>query len=88
MPPLILYPRHETHVAVPSEVLQKLDLAKGALREDLLAKNIGDLLDGDTLVALVVHGGTARERQNASSAPWRGNEGGGDIVGNTHQTIP
>ena len=47
-----------THVAVAAEVLQQLDLAKGSLGQNLLAKNIGDLLDGDALVGLVVHGGT------------------------------
>lgn len=43
-----------------AEVLEKLDLAQGALGQNLLAKNIGDLLDGDALVGLVVNGGTER----------------------------
>lgn len=43
-----------------AEVLEKLDLAQGALGENLLAKDIGNLLDGDALVGLVVHGGTRR----------------------------
>jgi len=41
-----------------SEMLQELDLAQGALGQDLLTKDIGDLLDGDTFVGLIVHGGT------------------------------
>jgi hypothetical protein len=41
---------------VSPEVLEKLDLAQGALGQDLLAEHIGDLLDGDALVRLVVHG--------------------------------
>ena len=41
-------------------MLEKLDLAQGALGQNLLAKNIGDLLDGDALVGLVVNGGTER----------------------------
>lgn len=49
-----------THIPVASEVLEELDLAQGALGEDLLAKDIGDLFDGNALVGLVVHGGAAR----------------------------
>jgi hypothetical protein len=45
------------HIAVAPEVLEELDLAQGALGQDLFAKNIGDLLDGDALVGLVVDGG-------------------------------
>jgi hypothetical protein len=41
---------------VAPEVLQELDLAQGALGQDLLAEDIGDLLDGNTLVGLVIHG--------------------------------
>ena len=44
-----------------AEVLQELDLAQGALGQDLLAEHIGDLLDGDALVRLVVHGGAVIE---------------------------
>lgn len=40
-----------------AEVLQQLDLAQGALGENLLAKNIGDLFDGDALVGLSVDSG-------------------------------
>ena len=36
-------------------MLQELDLAQGALGQDLLAEDIGDLLDGDALVGLVIH---------------------------------
>lgn len=45
------------YVAVTSKVLQQLDLAQGALGEDLFAENIGDLLDGDALAGLVVGSG-------------------------------
>ena len=38
-------------------MLEQLDLAQGAFGQDLLAKDIGDLLDGDALVCLVVDGG-------------------------------
>lgn len=37
------------------EVLQELDLAQSTLGQDLLAEDIGDLLDRDTLVCLVVY---------------------------------
>ena len=49
-----------SHVAMASEVLQELDFAQGALGENLLAEDIGNLLDGDAFVGLVVDGGTAR----------------------------
>lgn len=42
---------------MPPEVLQELDLAQGALGQDLLAEYIGDLLDSNTLVGLVVDSG-------------------------------
>lgn len=48
------------HVTVSPEVLKELDLAQGALGQDLLAEDIGDLLDSDTLVGLVVHRGTIK----------------------------
>jgi hypothetical protein len=35
-------------------VLQQLDLAQSALGENLLAENIGNLFDGDTLVCLSI----------------------------------
>jgi hypothetical protein len=37
-----------------SEVLQQLDLAQRALGQNLLAKNIGDLLDGDAFCGMDV----------------------------------
>lgn len=43
-----------------SEVLKELDLTQGALGQDLLAEDIGDLLDGDALVALVVDSSAVR----------------------------
>jgi hypothetical protein len=39
---------------MPSEVLQKLDLSKRSLGQDLLAEDIGDLLDGNALSSLIV----------------------------------
>lgn len=50
------------HISVSPEVLQELDLAQGTLGQDLLAEDIGDLLDGDTFVGLVVHGGAGGGR--------------------------
>ncbi|KAJ4983462.1 hypothetical protein SVAN01_11025 [Stagonosporopsis vannaccii] len=49
----------QTYVAVAAEVLQQLDLAQGALGQDLLAEDIGDLLDGNALAGLVVGCGAA-----------------------------
>lgn len=40
------------------KVLEELDLAQGALGENLLAEDIGDLLNGDALVCLVVYSST------------------------------
>jgi hypothetical protein len=48
------------YIAVPPEVLEELDLAQSALGQDLLAKDIGDFLDGDTLVGKVVDGGAGK----------------------------
>ena len=48
------YKECKTYVAVASKVLQQLDLAQGALGQDLLAEDIGDLLDGDALARPVV----------------------------------
>lgn len=45
------------------EVLQQFDLSQCALGKNLLAEDIGDLLDGDTLVRLVVHGSTVGRRK-------------------------
>ena len=39
-------------VFVVAKVLEELDLAQGALGEDLLAKDVGDLFDGDRLAAV------------------------------------
>jgi hypothetical protein len=44
-----------THVAVPPEVLEQLDLSQSALCENLLAEDICDLFDGDALVGGIVH---------------------------------
>ena len=37
-------------------MLEQLDLTQGALGQDLLAEDIGDLLDGDAFARLVVGG--------------------------------
>lgn len=42
------------YVSVTPEMLQELDLAQGALGQNLLAEDIGDFLDGNTLVGLVI----------------------------------
>lgn len=42
-------------------MLEELDLAQGALGQDLFAEDIGDLLDGNSLVRLGVHGGAVEE---------------------------
>lgn len=50
--------RGSTHIAMAAEVLEQLDLAQGALGENLLAEDICDFLDGNTLVGLVIDGST------------------------------
>jgi hypothetical protein len=45
-----------------SEVLQKLDLPQRALGQDLLAEDIGDLLDRNTFIGLSVCRGTEGRR--------------------------
>lgn len=42
-----------------AEVLKQLDLAQSALGENLLAEDIGDLLDGHAFVGLGVDGGAS-----------------------------
>lgn len=66
-----------------SEVLKELDLTQSALRQDLLAEDIGDLLDGDALVALVVDSGAVRthEESLADSLPMQ-------ISPATYHTMP
>jgi hypothetical protein len=56
------------------EMLQELDFAQCALGEDFLAEDIGDFLDGDALVGLVVHGSTV-ERSLVVSQVAAPNEG-------------
>jgi hypothetical protein len=43
-----------TYVPVPSEMLKQLYLSQRTLRQDLLAKDIGDLLDRNALLGLRV----------------------------------
>jgi hypothetical protein len=47
-----------TYVSVSPEVLKELDLAQSALSENLFAKDIGDLFNGDALIRLVIHSST------------------------------
>ena len=47
-----------THITMPSEVLQQLDLAQSPLREDLFAEDIGHFLDGDAIACELVRGST------------------------------
>lgn len=49
------------HVAVASEMLQQFDFAQCAFGENLLAEDIGDLLDGDPFIRLVVDSRTIVE---------------------------
>jgi hypothetical protein len=70
--------RRHAYVAVSPEVLEQLDLAQGALGQDLLAEDIGDLLDGNALVRLVVDGGAVgggSRRQQSVRCETRGKEG-------------
>lgn len=46
---------------MPAEMLQELDLAQSALGQNLFAEDIGDLLDGDTLVCRIINGSAVRE---------------------------
>lgn len=39
-------------------MLEELDFAQSALGENLLAEDIGDLLDGNAFVCLIVYGST------------------------------
>jgi hypothetical protein len=39
-------------------MLKELDLSQSALGQDLLAEDIGNLLDGNTLTSLVIRGST------------------------------
>lgn len=50
-------------------MLQQLDFAQGALGQNLLAKDIGDFLDGNSLVGLVVDGSTVHNRIQVSVRP-------------------
>lgn len=47
-----------------SEVLEQLDLAQGTLGKDLLAEDVGDLLDGHALARLVVGSRTGGHNQH------------------------
>jgi hypothetical protein len=51
------------------EVLEQLDFAQSALCENLLAEDIGDLLDGNTFLSLVIRCGT-RLGMKMSARDW------------------
>ena len=67
------------YVAMSSKVLEELDLAQGALRQNLLAKDIGDLFDGHSLVGLAIYGGAIGVLVG---------RGSGTREGQAYQTIP
>ncbi len=48
---------------MPTEVLQELNLAQGSLGENLFAKDIRHLFNGDAFIRLVVDGSTGREKR-------------------------
>jgi hypothetical protein len=52
---------------VTPKVLQQFDFAQGTLSEDLLAEDIGDFLDGNALVGLVVNGSAVGGRDDIIS---------------------
>ncbi len=47
-----------TDIAMTSEVLQELDLTQSPLREDFLAEDIGDFLDGYPIPGQIICSGT------------------------------
>jgi hypothetical protein len=51
-----------TYITVSSEVLQKLDLSQGTLGQNLLAEDIGDLLDRNALIGLAIGRGTVENK--------------------------
>ena len=55
-----------------AEVLEQLDFSQSPLREDLLAENIGDFLDGDAFACLSVGRGANEKQREISKARERG----------------
>jgi hypothetical protein len=51
-----------TYITVSSEVLQKLDLSQGTLGQNLLAEDIGDLLDRNALIGLAIGRSTVENK--------------------------
>jgi hypothetical protein len=47
-----------TYITMPSEMLQKFDLSQRTLGQNLLAENIGDLLDRNSFIGLGIGRGT------------------------------
>lgn len=45
--------------SLTSKMLQQLDFSEGTLGQDLLTEDIGDLLDGNALLGLIVRRRTA-----------------------------
>ena len=72
-----------TYVAVTPKVLEELDLTQGALGEDLLAKDVGDFLDGNPLPGLIVVGSA-----NVQVSPRSITSKGDATTQETYQTMP
>lgn len=58
------------YVAMPSEVLEQLNLSQCALRQDLFAENIRDLLDRNAFVCLLVRRGAVRHTSASICTAW------------------
>lgn len=56
------------YVTMAAEVLEQLDFAQCALGKNLLAEDIGDFLNGDSFIALVVDSSAARRNSLARSS--------------------
>ena len=53
---------------MPPEVLEQFDLSQSPLGEDLLAEDIGDLLDGNTVTSHIVGSLTGIEDEQVGSS--------------------
>ncbi len=60
------------YIAVASKMLQELDLSQGPLGQDLLAKDIGDLLNRYSLACLIVGGRAVTPRVSPHSPGMHG----------------
>lgn len=72
-----------------SEVLKELDLTQSALGQDLLAEDIGNLLDRDAFVALVVDSSAVRlhEQSLANGLPMHMSPAAWDTIHSPHDTV-